>query len=199
MNVMPIGAGWIEVICGPMFSGKSEELIRRLRRAQIARLPLQAFKPRIDDRYHAAKIVSHSAVSIDAVPADDSSQIAGWIRTDTRVVGIDEAQFFDAGIVDLAERLANQGLRVLVAGLDQDYTSRPFDPMPQLCALAESVTKVLAICARCGAPAGRSQRLAGGGSRVEVGAADTYEARCRRCHVPRIEPTTGTLFSDANH
>jgi thymidine kinase len=194
MNVMPAGLGWVEAICGPMFSGKSEELIRRLRRAQIARQALQAFKPRIDDRYSVERIVSHSDASIDAVPVKDSIELAKLVRPDTQVIGIDEVQFFDAGVVALVERLAGSGARVIVAGLDQDYLGRPFDPMPQLCAIAESVTKVLAICARCGAPAGRSQRLSGGEARVEIGALDRYEARCRRCHVARIEPTTGDLF-----
>lgn len=193
----PSCGGWIEVVCGPMFSGKSEELIRRIRRAQIARQPLQVFKPRIDDRYHATKIVSHSSQAIEATLASTSQEIAEAIRTDTRVVGIDEVQFFDRGVVDLCERLAGKGMRVICAGLDQDYTGAPFEPMPALMTVAEYVTKALAICARCGAPAGRSQRLVGGDTRVvAVGAAESYEARCRRCHVPRIEATTGELFSE---
>ncbi len=196
MLVMPSGAGWIEVICGPMFSGKSEELIRRLRRAQIARQPLQAFKPRIDDRYHAEQIVSHSAVAIDAVPVKDEKELARLVRADTRVVGIDEAQFFDDDLVPLVERLARSGVRVILAGLDQDYTGAPFAPMPALLSVAEMVTKTLAICTRCGAPAGRSQRLSAGADQVVVGATDIYEARCRRCHDPRVEPTTRDLFSD---
>jgi thymidine kinase len=196
MHVMPTGAGWVEVICGPMFSGKSEELIRRLRRAQFARQALQVFKPQIDDRYHESRIVSHSESMIDAVPIGTSKEMAELISSETRVVGIDEAQFFDAGIVGLVERLANQGVRVILAGLDQDYTGRPFDPMPQLLSLAEYVTKSLAICMRCGAPAGRSQRLIAAGERVVVGAADAYEARCRRCHNPRVEATTGDLFPE---
>lgn len=194
MQVMPQGAGWIEVICGPMFSGKSEELIRRIRRAQIARQPLQVFKPAIDDRYDSERIVSHSAAFLEAVPVATSGDMARRIQSETRVVGIDETQFFDEGIVDLCDRLAQGGVRVIVAGLDQDYTGRPFEPMPQLLARAEYVTKTLAICTRCGAPAGRSQRLTAVVDRVVVGAADAYEARCRRCHVPRIEPTTGELF-----
>ncbi|HJL15302.1 MAG TPA: thymidine kinase [Sandaracinaceae bacterium LLY-WYZ-13_1] len=188
--------GWLEVICGPMFSGKSEELIRRLRRAQIARQPLQVFKPAIDDRYHEHHIVSHSASSIEAVPVAGSSEIARLVRRDTRVVGVDEAQFFDVGIVAVAERLAAQGVRVLLAGLDQDYTGRPFEPMPQLMAVAEYVIKTLAICTRCGAPAGRSQRLVPSGGQVLVGAAEAYEARCRLCHSPRAEATTRDLFDD---
>src|SRR5688572_11637875 len=134
MHVMHADMGWIEVICGPMFSGKSEELIRRLRRAQIARQPLQIFKPRIDDRYDATRIVSHSAASIEAEVATTSTDIARRIDPASRVIGIDEAQFFDPGIVGLAERLAGAGVRVLLAGLDQDYTGKGFDPMPQLLA-----------------------------------------------------------------
>ncbi len=194
MFVMPSGVGWIEVICGPMFSGKSEELIRRLRRAQIARQPLQAFKPKIDDRYHAEQIVSHSAVSIDARPVADCAELARLVRADTRVVGVDEAQFFDDDLVPLVERLARSGVRVILAGLDQDYTGAPFSPMPQLLSVAEQVTKILAICTRCGGPAGRSQRLTAASEQVEVGAGDSYEARCRRCHDPRAEPTTAELF-----
>lgn len=194
MHFMPAEAGWIEVICGPMFSGKSEELIRRLRRAQIARLPVRVFRPAIDDRYHKTRVVSHSASSIDAMTVETSKDIATLIDRDVRVVGIDEAQFFDAGIVALSERLAGQGVRVIAAGLDLDYMGQPFAPMPELLAVAEYVTKTLAICMQCGAPAGRSQRLSGTSERVQVGAAQSYEARCRRCHVPREEPTTGQLF-----
>jgi len=194
MHAMPSGAGWIEVICGPMFSGKSEELIRRLRRVQIARLPLQVFKPQIDDRYHPQKIVSHSASTIEAVTVRSSEEMARLVSADTRVVGIDEAQFFDAGIVPLVDRLATRGARVILAGLDQDYTGRPFEPMPELLARAEYVTKALAICTQCGAPAGRSQRLVPSSTRVVVGAAEAYEARCRQCHVPRVEATTAELF-----
>ena len=219
MHVMHAEVGWIEVICGPMFSGKSEELIRRLRRAQIARQSLEVFKPAIDDRYHETNIVSHSRASIEAHPVSSADELARLVRSDTRVVGIDEAQFFDENIVDVAERLAGRGVRVVLAGLDQDYTGRPFEPMPRLMAIAEYVTKMLAICTRCGAPAGRSQRLSAArdplaklsehpahtgrdaatqGSdqddRVLVGATDHYEARCRRCHSPRAEPTTAELF-----
>jgi thymidine kinase len=197
MHVMHAEVGWVEVICGPMFSGKSEELIRRLRRAQIARQPLQVFKPAIDDRYHATQIVSHSRATIEAQPVASSAELVRHVRGDTRVVGIDEVQFFDPAIVDVVERLATGGMRVVVAGLDQDYTGRPFDPMPQLMAIAEYVSKTLAICTRCGAPAGRSQRLAASADRVLVGASDTYEARCRRCHSPRAEATTAALF-DSN-
>ncbi|MCA9600952.1 MAG: thymidine kinase [Myxococcales bacterium] len=197
MYVMPPEAGWVEVICGPMFSGKSEELIRRLRRAQIARLPLQVFKPGIDDRYHATRVVSHSASHFEAMTCSTSQEIAARIAADVAVVGIDEVQFFDVGVVPLVERLANAGVRVIVAGLDLDYLGKPFSPVPELMAMAEYVTKTLAICTRCGAPAGRSQRMAGGDSLVAVGAADSYEARCRKCHRPRVEATTGELFRGA--
>ncbi len=194
MHVMHAEVGWVEVICGPMFSGKSEELIRRLRRAQIARQPLQVFKPAIDDRYHATQIVSHSRAAIEAVPVKDSEELARRVRRDTRVVGIDEAQFFDDGLVEVVERLATRGSRVVLAGLDQDYAGAPFEPMPRLMALAEYVTKTLAICMRCGAPAGRSQRLVPDGEQVLVGATEAYEARCRACHSPRAEATTRELF-----
>lgn len=187
--------GWIELISGPMFSGKTEELIRRIRRVQIARQPLQVFKPRIDDRYHRARIVSHSSLSADAITVDDTSDIALRIDSDARVVAIDEVQFFDDSVVDLAQRLANAGARVILAGLDQDFMGRPFGPMPKLFCVAEYVTKMLAICSRCGQPAGRSQRLSGGEASVQVGAAESYEARCRRCHSPRAEPITGDLFA----
>lgn len=197
MNIMPPDAGWIEVICGPMFSGKSEELIRRLRRVQIARQPLQVFKPGIDDRYHATRVVSHSSAQFDAVTVSTAAEVSARISSDVKVVGIDEVQFFDAAIVDLAGRLADSGVRVIAAGLDLDYTGEPFGPVPRLIAMAESVTKTLAICMRCGAPAGRTQRLSGGREQVKVGATDSYEARCRRCHVPRVEPLSGELFPDA--
>lgn len=194
MLVMSADVGWIEVICGPMFSGKTEELLRRLRRAELARQPVQVFKPRIDDRYSESHIVSHSAASMGAFAVGDTDELARSVSIEARVVGIDEAQFFDTDLVALVERLASHGTRVLLAGLDQDYLGRPFEPMPQLLAVAECITKTLAICARCASPAGRSQRLSAAGDRVVVGAAETYEARCRRCHVPRAEPTTGELF-----
>ncbi|MGE0784527.1 MAG: thymidine kinase [Sandaracinaceae bacterium] len=194
MHVMHAEVGWVEVICGPMFSGKSEELIRRLRRAQIARQKIQVFKPQIDDRYHATKIVSHSRAAIEAIPVASSADLAKRVQGDTRVVGIDEAQFFDEGLPDLVERLATGGTRVVLAGLDQDYMGEPFHPMPRLMALAEYVTKTLAICMRCGAPAGRSQRLSPQGEQVLVGATEAYEARCRACHSPRAEATTRLLF-----
>jgi thymidine kinase len=176
--------GWIEVICGSMFSGKSEELIRRLRRAQIARQRVQIFKPRIDTRYAEDHIVSHSEQKIASQVVKNSKEIMDFIDIRTEVIGIDEVQFFDKDIVSVCDRLADMGKRVIVAGLDQDYMGRPFDPMPQLLAIAEYITKTLAICMRCGNPANRTQRLIQSEERVVVGAADIYEARCRRCFEP---------------
>ncbi len=178
--------GWIEVICGSMFSGKSEELIRRLRRAQIARQRVQIFKPRIDARYSENHIVSHSDQKIASQVVSTSQDVMDNLDIRTEVIGIDEAQFFDKEIVTVCNRLADMGKRVIVAGLDQDYLGRPFDPMPQLLASAEYITKTLAICVRCGNPANRTQRLIESEERVVVGAGDIYEARCRRCFEPRL-------------
>lgn len=173
--------GWIEVICGPMFSGKTEELIRRLRRAQIGRQRVQVFKPAIDRRYHNSSIVSHNATALDAAPVPDVVALSAAVRADTQVVGIDEAQFFGAGLVEVVQGLADRGVRVVIAGLDQDYLGRGFEPMPELLAVAEQITKCLAICSCCGNLASRSFRLSGRGERVEVGASESYEARCRPC------------------
>ncbi len=175
------GSGWVEVITGSMFSGKSEELIRRVRRAQIARQRVQLFKPRLDDRHAGDEIVSHSEMKMPSRTVEAAKDILAELDDRTEVVAIDEGQFFDPSLVGVVETLANRGLRVIVAGLDQDYTGRPFDPMPQLLAIAEYVDKMLAICMRCGAPANRSQRLVGSRDRVVVGGAQHYEARCRRC------------------
>jgi len=177
--------GWIEVICGPMFSGKSEELIRRLRRAEIARQRVQVFKPIIDDRYATDEIVSHSAMRIQARQVPHARSILESVDPRTQVVGIDEAQFFDDDLIGVVEALANSGKRVLVAGLDQDYLGQPFDPMPQLLALAEEITKTLAICVLCGNPANRTQRLVPSEERIVVGGERAYEARCRLCFEPR--------------
>jgi thymidine kinase len=177
----PRDTGWIEVICGSMFSGKTEELIRRCKLARIARQKVMLFKPRLDDRYHATQVVSHSDQRMESLPVASAAEILDRLEPGTQVVAIDEAQFFGAELVDVCERLADRGLRVIVAGLDQDYRGRPFEPMPQLLAVAEYITKNLAICVKCGNPANRSQRIAGGEGRVLVGAADKYEARCRRC------------------
>jgi thymidine kinase len=176
--------GWIEVICGSMFSGKSEELIRRLRRAQIARQRVQTFKPKIDARFSDAHIVSHSDQKIASDSVASAREILDRTDPRTEVVGIDEAQFFDSDLVEVCNKLANMGKRVIVAGLDQDYAGRPFEPMPQLLCVAEYITKTLAICVRCGNPANHTQRLIDSGERVVVGAGDIYEARCRRCFEP---------------
>jgi thymidine kinase len=176
----PRNTGWIEVIAGCMFSGKTEELIRRVRRAQIARQKVAIFKPRIDTRYSADHIVSHSEARIPSNVVENSADVVAQVG-DAQVVGIDEGQFFDTGIVDVAEQLANEGRRVIIAGLDQDFRGKPFEPMPQLLAVAEYITKTLAICVVCGNPADRTQRTTTASERVLVGAKDSYEARCRRC------------------
>jgi thymidine kinase len=167
-----------------MFSGKSEELIRRIRRAQIAKQHVQLFKPRIDTRYAPDLIVSHSDMRMPSEVVGSSREIAQRVRPQTEVVGIDEGQFFDLGLVDVVNEMADGGMRVIVAGLDQDYLGRPFDPMPQILAVAEYVDKTLAICMQCGAPANRTQRLGRQTDRVVVGGAEEYEARCRRCFQP---------------
>jgi thymidine kinase len=174
--------GWVEVITGSMFSGKSEELIRRLRRAQIARQRVQIFKPVLDDRYSEIAIVSHSEMKIPSESVSTSAELLARVEAATEVVGIDEGQFFDAGLVAACAALADAGKRVIVAGLDQDYRGKPFEPMPQLLATAEYITKTLAICMVCGGPANRTQRLVASHDRVLVGASGTYEARCRHCH-----------------
>ena len=178
--------GWIEVITGSMFSGKSEELIRRLRRAQIARRKVQIFKPTVDDRYGDDHIISHSEMRIPSENLASSKELLERVLADTEVVGIDEGQFFDAELPVVCNALANQGKRVIVAGLDQDYLGKPFEPMPQLLAIAEYITKTLAICMVCGAPANHTQRLVASSARVLVGAQGTYEARCRQCFDPRL-------------
>jgi thymidine kinase len=167
-----------------MFSGKSEELIRRLRRAQIARQRVQVFKPALDDRYQKDHIVSHSDLKIPARVVKSADEMLALLDDRTEVVGIDEVQFFDARVVEVCDKLANMGKRVVVAGLDQDYLGKPFEPVPSLMAIAEYVDKTLAVCARCGAPANRSQRMVHSGDRIVVGATDAYEARCRQCFEP---------------
>ncbi len=179
----PRTTGWIEVIAGCMFSGKTEELIRRLRRAQIARQHVEIFKPRIDTRFSHDHIVSHSDLKIPSTVVQDAPEILALAR-DAQVVGIDEGQFFDMRLIDVVDQLANEGKRVIVAGLDQDYRGKPFEPIPQLLAVAEYITKTLAICMVCGNPADRTQRITQSSERVLVGAKDAYEARCRRCFQP---------------
>ncbi len=180
--------GWIELICGSMFSGKTEELIRRARRAQIARQKVQVFKPTLDDRYGVEKLASHDGVSLDAVSVQDARQILDLVQSDTQVVIIDEAQFFDWSIADVCNVLADGGKRVIVAGLDTDFRGEPFGPVPLLMAEAEVVDKLQAICVVCGAPATRTQRLIDGQPAsyddpvIMVGASEVYQARCRRCH-----------------
>ncbi|HMA17783.1 MAG TPA: thymidine kinase [Thermoanaerobaculia bacterium] len=184
MALVKTHLGWIEVICGSMFSGKSEELIRRLRRAIIAKQRVQIFKPTIDSRYSEAEIVSHSEMRMPSVPVASSAELLDKVDHRTEVVGIDEAQFFDEGVVEAAQRLADQGKRVIVAGLDKDFRGQPFGPIPTLMAVAEDVTKTLAICVRCGSPANNTQRLVESDELVVVGAQGVYEARCRRCFEP---------------
>jgi thymidine kinase len=183
LHNVPRNTGWIEVVCGCMFSGKTEELIRRLRRAQIAKQEVAIFKPKIDDRYSSEYIVSHSDQSLNARVVENASEILA-LSADAQVIGIDEGQFFNIDIIDVCNRLADSGKRVIVAGLDQDYTGKPFEPMPQLLAIAEYITKTLAICVVCGNPADRTQRKNKQPDRVIVGAKDLYEARCRNCHQP---------------
>jgi thymidine kinase len=178
--------GWIEVIVGSMFSGKSEELIRRLRRAQIARQRVQIFKPALDTRYAGDHIVSHSEMRISSAAVASSRSLLDQVAPDTEVVGIDEGQFFDVELPAVCNALADQGKRVIVAGLDQDYLGKPFDPMPQLLAIAEYITKTLAICMVCGNPANHTQRLVASADRVLLGTQGTYEARCRRCFDPQL-------------
>lgn len=178
--------GWIEAICGPMFSGKSEELIRRLRRAIIARKRVQVFKPSMDTRYSETEIVTHADVRMSSEPVACAAEI--WAKLDwrTEVVGIDEANLLGPDLVGIANRLADGGKQVLIAGLDTDYLGLPFEPMPDLLATAELITKTLAICMRCGKPAKHTQRLVFSDERILVGASEAYEARCRRCFEPGV-------------
>lgn len=182
-------AGWVEVVCGSMFSGKTEELIRRLRRARIARQRVMAFKPALDTRYSDDEVVSHDATTVATTPVHTAAQII-LLSDEADVVGIDEAQFFDEGLVETCQTLANAGTRVIVAGLDQDYLAEPFEPIPQLMAVAEYVTKLHAICVVCGAPANHSQRIVADGDRVLVGANEAYEPRCRHCFSPPTDAPT---------
>ena len=181
-------SGWIEVICGCMFCGKSEELVRLVRRAEIARQRIQVFKHILDTRYTQREIASHSGARLDAVPVENSAKLWSLVEPNTEVVAIDEGQFFDDSLVSVCEELANRGVRVIVAGLDMDFRGEPFGPMPELMARAEMVTKLQAICVVCGGLASRTQRLINGQPAVYddpvvlVGASETYEARCRGCH-----------------
>ncbi|WP_017471056.1 thymidine kinase [Amphibacillus jilinensis] len=191
-------SGWVELICGSMFSGKSEELIRRVRRATYGHLSVRVFKPAIDDRYHEESVVSHNGNSILARPVTCAAEIIEQMNSDIDVVGIDEVQFFDEAIVDIIGQLADQGHRVIVAGLDTDFRGEPFGIMPQLMALSESVTKLNAICTKCGSPASRTQRLIDGQPAsyhdpvILVGASESYEPRCRHCHQVPNKPKPET-------
>ena len=184
--------GCIEVICGSMFSGKTEELLRRIKRAKLARQRVVLFKPKVDNRYDEVKVVTHEGVNADAVAVADASELMTLVQREDEdeprvsVVGIDEVQFFGDDVVACAESLANRGARVIVAGLDQDYRGQPFGPIPKLMAVAEYVTKLHAICAKCGAQASRSQRLVASEGQLFVGGAAAYEARCRQCFVPSV-------------
>ena len=187
-----VPGGWIEVICGSMFSGKSEELIRRIKRAQFAKQQIAVFKPDIDNRYSNEEIVSHNGTKVIAIPVASSDHIQKFDKEGYDIIAIDEVQFFDAGIINTVMDLANQGFRVILAGLDQDFRGEPFGPMPQLMAIAEHVTKLQAVCMVCGSPASRTQRLINGAPAgyddpiILVAASEAYEARCRRHHeVPK--------------
>jgi thymidine kinase len=186
MDFVTGNLGWIEVICGPMFSGKSEELMRRLRRAMIARKRVQVFKPIIDNRYSADEIVSHTDIRMKSEAIGNISEIMQRLDRRTQVVGLDESNFFGQELVEIATQLADGGKQVIVGGLDTDYMGRPFPPMPDLLTLAESITKTLAICMRCGNPAKHTQRLVESNDLIVVGAAGMYEARCRRCFEPGV-------------
>ena len=187
--------GSLEVICGPMFSGKSEELIRRIKRAIIAKQKVQVFKPALDDRYDVSAIASHSQRKHDAIPVKDSVELARHLDPEAQVVALDEVQFMDEGLIPIIEDLADRGVRVIAGGLDQDSNGEPFGIMPILLAKAEYVTKLQAICMVCGALAGRTQRMVQTGGQVLVGAAEAYEARCRHCH-ETPHATGGRLLED---
>lgn len=195
-----VQGGWIEVVCGSMFSGKSEELIRRIKRAQFAKQQIVVFKPEIDNRYSDEEVVSHNGTKVIAIPVANSSHIKAFDKTGYDIIAIDEAQFFDEKIVETVMELANEGFRVILAGLDQDFRGEPFGPMPQLMAVAEHVTKLQAVCTICGSPASRTQRLINGAPAgyddpiILVGAAEGYEARCRQHHeVPKGVSIATTL------
>jgi thymidine kinase len=185
-----VTTGWVEVITGSMFSGKSEELIRRLRRAKIARQKVQVFKPDVDSRFSNDHIVSHSEMRHESANSRSAAEVLAKVDPDTEVVGIDEGQFFDNELVSVANELAQRGVRVIIAGLDQDYTGKPWEPMPQLLAIAEYITKTHAICMKCGQPANYTQRTFESEERVAVGGEGMYEARCRKCFVPHADAPT---------
>jgi len=191
-------AGWIEVICGSMFSGKTEELIRRMKRARFARQRVEIFQPAIDTRYSDDEVVSHDSSSLRSTPVTTASEIL-LLASDADVVGVDEGQFFGSDLVDVVQELARAGKRVIIAGLDQDFLGKPFDPMPALMSVAEYVTKLHAICVVCGSPANHSQRLVGGGERVLLGATEAYEPRCRECFRPHGADATIPREEQTSH
>jgi thymidine kinase len=195
MDIVTGNLGWIEAISGPMFSGKSEELMRRLRRAMIARKRVQVFKPAIDQRYSSDEIVSHNDLRMKSQVIQRASEILPLLDPRTEVVGVDEANFFGPDLVEVATELADGGKQVMIAGLDTDYMGRPFPPMPDLLSLAESITKTLAICMRCGNPAKHTQRLVESNDLIVVGASGMYEARCRRCFEPGMPKQTFLEFT----
>ncbi len=197
MDIVTGNLGWIEAICGPMFSGKSEELMRRLRRAMIARKRVQVFKPLIDQRYSTDEIVSHNDSRMKSQVIGSAAEILPNLDSRTEVIGIDESNFFGPDLVDVATHLADSGKQVMIAGLDTDYMGRPFSPMPELLSLAESITKTLAICVRCGNPAKHTQRLVESSDLIVVGAGGMYEARCRRCFEPGVPKQTSLEFASA--
>ncbi|TMW72149.1 thymidine kinase [Alteribacter natronophilus] len=196
--------GWLEVVCGSMFSGKSEELIRRVRRASYGKLKVQVFKPELDNRYSAEEVVSHNGNKVYALPVKESSDIPALIENGTQVVAIDEVQFFSSDILEIVQDLADQGVRVICAGLDQDFRGEPFGCMPQLMAIAETVTKLQAICLSCGSPASRTQRLIDGKPAsyhdpiILVGASESYEPRCRHCHEVPNSPSLARSEPEAH-
>lgn len=197
--------GGIEVVCGSMFSGKTEEMIRRVRRAEIARQKVQVFKHSLDARYAEREVASHNGMQVDAVPVENAAQLRTLVEPDTTVVAVDEGQFFDHDLVGVCEELADRGVRVIVTGLDLDFRGEPFGPMPELMARAERVEKLQAICLVCGGPASRTQRLINGQPAayddpvVLVGASEVYEARCRHCHVvPAPKVQTAAASDDSS-
>ena len=183
MDIVHKHTGWIEVICGSMFSGKTEELIRRLKRAEIARQKVKIFKPKIDKRYSDSDIVSHNEQKISSQVVDNANEIIP-LALEAHVVGVDEAQFFKSDLVDVCNTMANMGKRVIVAGLDMDYKAEPFGPIPKLLSIAEYITKTHAICVVCGNPANYTYRTTDEKGQVLLGASDKYEARCRNCFIP---------------
>ena len=195
--VLP-GSGWLEVIVGGMYSGKTEELIRRIHRAQLARQKVQVFKPKIDDRYHAEDVTSHNQNSARAVPVAKSEEIWSHLLDTTQVVGIDEGQFFDTELVQVVQTLAERGIRVIISGLDTDWQAKPFEPMPTLMAIAENVTKLQAVCMVCGRPASRTQRVVEVTGQVVVGSHGIYEARCREHFRPEVVAPTLSLASHSD-